>query len=131
MTRLNITRWLLPLLFAIVAVSCSCPDKSEKKVLRHVVAFQFKDEISVERRKQAVADFLELKERIPEIIKFEGGEDVSVEGFAKGFTHCYTLTFENEEGRNIYLPHEAHMEVAKKNKPLLKDLFVLDYWGVE
>lgn len=105
--------------------------KKKNQVLRHVVSFQFKDEISPERRARAVRDFLELKNRIPEIIKFEGGEDMSVEGFNKGFTHCYVLTFENKEGRDVYLPHPAHIEVAKKNKPLMKDLFVIDYWGEE
>lgn len=105
--------------------------KKKNQVLRHVVSFQFKDEIPPERRARAVRDFLELKNRIPEIIKFEGGEDVSVEGFNKGFTHCYVLTFENKEGRDVYLPHPAHIDVAKKNKPLMKDLFVIDYWGEE
>ncbi len=105
--------------------------KKKKPVLRHVVSFQFKDEVTEERRAQAVKDFLDLKNRIPEIKKFEGGENISVEGYDKGFTHCYVLTFENEEGRSIYLPHPAHIEVAKKNKPLMKDLFVVDYWGEE
>ncbi len=103
---------------------------SEKKnALRHVVAFQFKDEVPAARRGQAVKDFLELKNRIPEILSFEGGEDVSVEGFAKGFTHCYILTFADEAGRDIYLPHPAHIEVAEKNKPLMKDLLVIDVSG--
>ncbi|MEM6846172.1 MAG: Dabb family protein [Bacteroidota bacterium] len=103
---------------------------SEKKtVLRHVVAFQFKDEISVERREQAVKDFLDLKDRIPEILSFEGGEDVSVEGFAKEFTHCFIITFADEAARDIYIPHPAHIELAEKNKPLMKDLLVIDVPG--
>ncbi len=120
------------LVILLAALSISFATKKEKKpVLRHVVSFQFKDEVSSERRAQAVQDFLDLKDRIPAIKKFEGGENISVEGHDKGFTHCFVLTFENEEGRSVYLPHPAHIEVAKKNKPLMKDLFVVDYWGEE
>ncbi|MFY0689915.1 MAG: Dabb family protein [Cyclobacteriaceae bacterium] len=129
-TKNLILSTLAVVMLATVSMSFNTT-KKEKKVLRHVVSFQFNDDVSEERKAQAVKDFLELKTRIPEIIKFEGGEDISVEGFAKGFTHCYVLTFENEAARDIYLPHPAHMEVAGKNKPLLKDLFVFDYWGEE
>ena len=125
----------MPLALVVIllsAISISFVTKKEKKtVLRHVVSFQFKAEISSEMRAQAVKDFLDLKNRIPEIKKFEGGENVSVEGYDKGFTHCFVLTFENEEGRSVYIPHPAHIEVSKKNKPLMKDLFVVDYWGEE
>ena len=121
----------LLVLFATIVGSSFTSPKAKKAVLRHVVSFQFKDEVSPERRKQAVKDFVALEQSIPEIKKFEGGEDVSIEGHDKGFTHCFVLTFENEEGRSIYLSHPAHEEVANKNKPLMKDLFVVDYWGVE
>ncbi|MDN5215880.1 Dabb family protein [Fulvivirgaceae bacterium BMA12] len=121
---------LFMLVFTGISISFTTI-KKKKPVLRHVVSFQFKEEITLERRAQAVKDFLDLKNRIPAIKKFEGGENISVEGYDKGFTHCYVLTFANEEGRSIYLPHPAHIEVAKKNKPLMKDLFVVDYWGEE
>ena len=102
---------------------------AQQTVVRHVVAFQFKDDVPEHQREQAVKDFLELKNRIPEIRKFEGGQDISVEGHNKGFTHCFVLTFEHVAGRDAYLPHPAHLEVVKKNKPLMKDLFVFDYVG--
>lgn len=121
---------LLVLLLAVLSISFATK-KDQKAVLRHVVSFQFKDEITTERRAQAVKDFLDLKHRIPEIKKFEGGENISEEGYDKGFTHCFVLTFENEEGRGVYISHPAHIEVVKKNKPLMKDLFVVDYWGEE
>ncbi len=100
-------------------------------MLRHVVCFQFKEDVSEARRKKAVKDFLALKKQIPEILKFEGGDNISIEGHDKGFTHCFVLTFKNEADRNIYLDCEPHIVLANKNKPLLKDLFVVDYWGKE
>ncbi|MEO0472959.1 MAG: Dabb family protein, partial [Bacteroidota bacterium] len=68
---------------------------------------------------------------IPQIIKFEGGEDISTEGLSQGFTHCFVLTFKNEADRDAYLPHPAHLELAEKNKPLMKKLLVVDVWGEE
>lgn len=103
----------------------------KKKVLRHVVALQFKDDISDEQTAEAVQFFMDLKDKIPQILKFEGGTDISVENLTKDFTHCFILTFEDEAARDAYLPHPAHMEVVKKNKPMLKDLLVMDFWGEE
>lgn len=113
------------------ALSCSTEAPSKQKVLRHVVTFQFKEEVTAARRDQAIKDFLALKDEIPEIKNFEGGEDISVEGLNKGFTHCFVLTFENEADRDIYIPHPAHIKLAEKNKPLMQDLVVVDVWGEE
>lgn len=101
------------------------------QVLRHVVALKFKEELSEERKAQAVQDFLALKDEIPGILTFEGGEDISVEGLTKGFTHCFILTFKDEAARDAYLPHPAHNRLVAKNKPLLADLLVLDFWGAK
>ena len=118
------------LVLVLASLSIACTSENEKQaVVRHVVSF--KEEVSEERKAQAIKDFLDLKNRIPEIKQFEGGENISGEGHDKGFTHCFVLSFEDEAGRNAYLPHPAHLEVAKKNKPLMRDLFVVDYWGEE
>lgn len=122
---------LLCLVFLWSLFSFSSDPNSNKQVLRHVVSFQFKEDISEEKKAQAIQRFLDLKDEIPEIKKFEGGENVSVEGHDKGLTHCFILTFENEAGRDIYLPHPAHIRVAEQNKPLMSNLVVLDVWGEE
>ena len=109
----------------------SNPDTGKSQVLRHVVAFQFKADVSEEQQAQAIQNFQNLQDEIPEIKKFEGGENVSVEELDKGLTHCFILTFENEAARDIYLPHPAHIRVAKENKPLMSNLVVLDVWGAE
>lgn len=122
---------LLSMAFIGALLSFTNRPISTKQVLRHVVCFQFKKEVSQERRSQAIEDFLDLKNQIPEIKKFEGGEDISVEGLSKGFTHCYVLTFESEADRDIYIPHPSHIQLAEKNKPLMSDLIVIDFWGEE
>lgn len=122
---------LLSMAFIGSLLSFTNGPKSKKELLRHVVCFQFKEEVSQERRNQAIEDFLDLKNQIPEIKKFEGGQDISVEGMNQGFTHCYVLTFESEADRDIYIPHPAHIQLAEKNKPLMSDLIVIDFWGEE
>lgn len=126
-----ILRNLLFLTIICGALSCSTEAPSKQKVLRHVVAFQFKEEVTAARRDQAIKDFLALKDEIPEIKNFEGGEDRSVEGLNKDFTHCFILSFENEVARDIYIPHPAHLKLAEKNKPFMQDLVVMDVWGEE
>lgn len=122
---------LLGLSILLCFFACSTKQNSKQKVLRHVVSFQFNEDISEERKAQAVQDFFALKDEIPEIKKFEGGENINEQGLNKGFTHWFVLTFENEAARDIYLPHPAHQRVVEKNKPLFKDLLVVDYWGEE
>lgn len=111
--------------------SCSKQQSTNQEMLRHTVCFQFAEEVSEERRAQAVQDFLEVQVEIPEIKKMEGGAVVGNVERSKGFTHCFVLSFENEAARDVYLPHPAHVAVVEKNKPLLSDLLVVDFWGKE
>ncbi len=133
MTKGNpiILKAFLCLAICCSAFSCSNQQTEKQKVLRHVVSFQFKEGLSEERKAQAIQDFLDLKNEIPEIKRFEGGEDISVEGLNQGFTHSFILTFESEADRDIYIPHPAHIRLAEKNKPLMSNLLVVDFWGEE
>jgi lysophospholipase L1-like esterase len=98
------------------------------RLLRHVVLFKFKDDTSPEQLKKAVEAFADLPNKIDAIVDFEYGTDVSVEGKADGFTHCFLVTFKNEEGRATYLPHPAHQELVKLVGPHLDKVLVIDYW---
>ena len=75
------------------------------------------------------AAFSALPSKIPEIKDYEWGTDNSPEGLAKGFTHCFFLTFDNEEGRAVYLPHPDHKAFGAVLTPHLDDVLVLDYWA--
>lgn len=138
----NLVSYLIVIIIALTTISCSQGGSSQaqsekvevsepRDVLKHVVAFTFKDSVTAERRKQAVKDFVALKDKVPGILSFEGGEDVSVEGLTKGFTHCFIVTFVDDKARDVYIPHPAHLELVDLNKPLMKDLIVLDVWAKE
>lgn len=102
-----------------------------QKVLRHVVALKFKEDVSEQQKQQAVQIFRDLTKTIPQIKKFEGGPNVSTMGMKKDFTHWFVLTFDNGQDRDIYMPHPEHMKVVEQNKPLLADLLVVEFWGTE
>jgi hypothetical protein len=105
-------------------------DKIEKagKKLRHVVLFKFKATSTPSDIEKVEEAFLALPSKIKEIKGFEWGLNNSPEGINKGFTHCYFLTFNSEEGRAIYLPHPEHLAFGKILSPHLEDVLVVDYW---
>ena len=72
--------------------------------------------------------FAQLPQKIDEIKGFEWGLNNSPENLNKGFTHGFLLTFDSEEGRDIYLPHPDHKAFGEIVDPILEDVFVLDYW---
>lgn len=104
-------------------------DEMKKKLLRHVVLFKFKDDVSEEQVKEVVDAFSALPDKIDTIVDYEHGTDVSVENKAAGFTHGFVVSFEDEKGRDTYLPHAAHQEFVKLVGPRLEDVLVFDYYA--
>ncbi len=104
---------------------------TSNRVLRHVVNLQYKDSATPEQVEMAVQAFLDLEHKIPAIIGFEWGVNNSPEGKSKAFTHCFTLTFKDEDGREDYLEHPAHLALLDQVGPLIADVLVMDYWGDE
>ena len=100
----------------------------DRGLLRHVVLFKFKSEVSKEQVQEVVDAFGNLKNKIKQIKGYEAGTDVSVEGKADGFTHGFVVTFASEKGREIYLPHPAHQEFVKLVGPRVEKVLVFDYW---
>ena len=102
--------------------------ESAKKVLRHVVLFKFKEGTTKDQIKEVETAFAALPSKIDTIRDFEWGTDVSPEGKSKGFTHCFFVTFADEKGRDVYLPHAAHKDFVKIVGPHVDDVCVVDYW---
>jgi hypothetical protein len=127
----------------ILLLFCSCKNKSEEVIsemvntnktekiaqkLRHVVLFKFKATSTPADIEKVEEAFLVLPSKIKEIKDVEWGLNNSPEGINKGFTHCYFLTFDSEEGRDIYLPHPDHLAFGQVLSPHLEDVLVIDYW---
>lgn len=102
--------------------------KETGKLYRHVVLFKFKESATEKEVQHIVDEFRALKSKIDLIQDYEHGTDVSPEGLAKGFTHCFLVTFKSKKDLEAYLPHEAHQAFVKQLKPILEDVLVVDYW---
>ena len=111
------------------AAAEDAPKKTDK--LRHVVLFKFKDDATKEQVKEIVEAFRALPKKIDAIADFEYGTDVSVEGRAQGFTHCFVVTFRDEKARDAYLPHEAHQDFVKLALPKIDKVLVFDFWSAK
>ena len=114
----------------VPALAEDAPEKSEK-LLRHVVLFKFKDDATKEQVQEVVDAFRGLPKKIDAIADFEYGTDVSVEGRAQGFTHCFVVSFRDEKGRDAYLPHAAHQDFVKVALPKIDKALVFDFWSAK
>ncbi len=126
--------WTLVGLLALAVVAGSlkaqqpvAKEKAEMGKLRHVVLFKFKDDAPAAEVKKIEDAFRALPSRVPEVVDFEWGTNNSPEGLADGFTHCFFVTFNDEKGREVYLPHPAHKEFVTLLKPQLDKVLVIDY----
>jgi hypothetical protein len=79
--------------------------------------------------KKVEAAFRDLKTKIPQIVSFEWGTNVSKENHDKGFTHCFVLSFKTEKDRDDYISHPEHKAFGKLLHPFLDDVFVIDFWA--
>lgn len=115
----------IPLLFSMIGCSS---EKQQEKVLRHVVMFGFKPEVTSDQIKEVEEAFASLPSKIDIIKGYEWGTDCSPEGLQKGLTHCFFLTFTSEADRDAYLIHPAHKDFGKTLGNKASAVTVLDYW---
>jgi hypothetical protein len=128
-TLVSCVAGLLSLAWLTRATAIGQEQASEKKLLRHVVCFKFKETSSPEDIRRIEVAFSQLPQKIDAIRDYEWGTDNSPEGKAQGFTHCFLVTFADEQGRDEYLPHPAHQEFVKVVGPHVEKVFVIDYWA--
>lgn len=100
-----------------------------EKALQHAVFFKFKDDASREDVQKVEDAFAALPSKIDGIAAFEWSTNNSPEKHDAGFTHCFLVTFDSEEGREAYLPHPEHLAFVEVLQPVLDKVRVLDFWG--
>jgi hypothetical protein len=98
-------------------------------MLRHVVMFRWKPETPPDKVQEIEKAFCALPAKIPQIAEFEWGTDVSVQGLAAGFTHCFVVSFASEQDRGIYAPHPDHAAFLALSRPNIDQVLVFDYFA--
>jgi hypothetical protein len=124
---------IIAFLVTALAIGAEKPAPSSgedgKGELFHVVSLKFKPGATPEQIKLVEEAFAGLKQKIPGIKSLKWGTNVSPEKHDKGFTHCFVLTFASEKDRDAYLVHDDHKAFGGVLKPVMDDVFVLDFWA--
>jgi heme-degrading monooxygenase HmoA len=103
-------------------------EEQPQRLLRHLVLYKFKDDLSGEQVQEVIDAFAALPGKIDVIAGFEHGRNVSPEGKSEGLTHCFVVTFRSEQDRDAYLEHPAHEEYVKIVRDRREKVVVFDYW---
>ena len=121
------------ILLSIFIGICSCNNKSvenniqntSQKMLKHIVLFNFDDDLPAQQIKEIEDAFIALPSQIAEIKTFEWGTEIYSD---RNFSHCFVLGFESEEDLNAYIVHPAHTNFAEMVSGKTKSVSVVDYW---
>jgi hypothetical protein len=117
--------------FTLMTTTIMFAQKSENKVLRHVVMFGWKAGTDSNSINKIVTAFKALPKKIDLIKDLEYGTNNSPEKLANGLTHCFLLTFKSEADRDAYLIHPDHKAFGAQLKPMPDYITVLDYWATK
>jgi hypothetical protein len=126
----NLFKFSVLVIAGIALTGCKtlrCPASCSGDEYRHVVMFKFKDSATTDQVVAIEKAFAGLPGKISTIRDFEWGVDVSPEGKADGFTHCFLVSFDDKAGLDVYLPHPAHKAFVDLLLPSLDKVLVLDY----
>ena len=97
----------------------------------HTVLIRFRPNVSAAERDAAMADLGGLKGRVPGLLSFSGGANMSTEGLNQGFTHGFVMTFADVAARDRYLTHPEHEAAKARVLPLVdggfRGVLVLDW----
>jgi hypothetical protein len=114
--------------FAALVPSAEAADPQPARLLRHVVLYKFRDDLTAAQVQEVVDAFAALPKKIDGIVAFEHGTNVSPEGKSEGLTHAFVVTFRDEKVRDAYLVHPAHQEYVNLVKTRREKVVVFDYW---
>jgi len=120
---------LIVVLLALIALASSARLHAapEKHLVRHFVAFKFKDGTTASQVSDVLDSFKHLKKEIANVLSLENGVNSSPENLNKGLTHAFLLTFPSTAARDVYLNHPSHLKFKDKALPLVADVFVMDF----
>ncbi len=90
-------------------------------MMKHIVAWKMKEEVSAEQKVEMKARLEALQEKVKELIYIEIGITIT------GETMSLVSTFASKEDLDIYQAHPAHQEVVAFVKPLVAERTVCDY----
>lgn len=94
-------------------------------MLRHVVFFKFKPEISEQDRTDFFASVQALPEQVPGILKPETGRDIL--RTPRSYDVALLFGFEDRAALDHYQTHPNHVPVVERAKQICESIVAVDY----
>lgn len=95
-------------------------------MIQHIVLIKTRsdaDPQAVARLAEALAG---LQHKIPGILDYKWGENVSPEGLGRGYDRGFVMTMESAQARDAYLPHPEHQKIGPLMAPVAEEVMVFD-----
>jgi hypothetical protein len=84
---------------------------SSKKKVTHIVLLRIREDVPASTIERVFGEIGALQSKIAGILSYAWGPYSSPEGFGRGYTHGFCMTFVDAEARDAYLPHPEHQKV--------------------
>lgn len=81
-------------------------------MIRHIVLVRFRKDAGAATVDATFDALHRLKDVIPGIRAIHSGPNVSPEGLGRGYSHAFTVDFDDEAARDRYLADEDHGKVG-------------------
>lgn len=94
-------------------------------MIRHIVCFRFKAEVSDADRQHFLEMLRALPGKIEEVKSFEAGFDVV--RAARSFDLALVASYDDLEALDRYARHEHHLPVVARAKEICEQVIAVDY----
>ncbi len=83
-------------------------------MILHIVLVRFRSDVSAADRQAIFGDLEGLTGRVPGMLNFDAGPNVSPEGLGRGFDAGFVVTFDDFDARDAYLADEEHRRIGAR-----------------
>jgi hypothetical protein len=95
-------------------------------MIKHIVAFRFRDTVNESERRQLLFDQNEVPKHFPKMKNWTMGRNISKRDDT--FTHAFVVEFDSEEGLLEYLNSEEHERfVSERFRPVIEKRAIVTY----
>jgi hypothetical protein len=95
-------------------------------MIQHFVFFKFKEGTTQEAVQQHLVMFAALKDHIPQISGYAGGEVLASPNGQRTYDTAHYVTFANHEDLEVYQPHPAHQAFIEANRVNWQSVLSID-----
>ena len=97
-------------------------------MIEHIVLFKWKADVQIEEVNELLHELSELKNKIPGIVSYKIGHNLSTR--SQGYGAGITSTFIDQSSLDAYIPHPEHQKVYTKLIQKVDNLLVVDFQDI-